>query len=182
MTRAPMFRAALATASVSAVVLAPACSAAPDAPPAVSAPLPTSVAPTATRAVVTPPSRSPSSPRKPAEVANAGLKFPGKTRQVRFTSYARASGFAEFHLVTVESTGGAPHVVDVPGLHRLRLTPTATIEANDPQGFPFETCPPDEYSTGIELESVLGHYGTGLIAHAAVNADDLITDIHESAY
>ncbi|WP_326834554.1 hypothetical protein VSH64_06455 [Amycolatopsis rhabdoformis] len=184
MTRTALFRAALAAASVSAAVLATACTAAPTAPPSLSAPLSTSIAPTAVRAPSTAPSGSaPSSAaRQPAEVANAGLKFPGKTLEVRFTSYDRASGFAEFHLVTTEATGGGPHVVDVPGLHRLRLTPTATIEAIDPEGFPFETCPPDECSTGIELESVLSQYGGSLFAHASVNADDLITDIHESAY
>ncbi|QYN18236.1 hypothetical protein [Amycolatopsis sp. DSM 110486] len=185
MTRTTVFRGALVAASVSAAVLATACSGAPAAPPAPvpSAPLSTSVAPTATQA----PSSSAQQPgqsQQPVAAAAAGLKFPGKSLEVRFYRYDRASGMAEFFLVTLAPNGGAgPHLVDVPGPHRLPLAPNATIESVDPAGFPFETCPPTECSTGIELQSVLSQYGgSGLFADAAVNAADQITDIHEMPY
>ncbi|WIX77527.1 hypothetical protein QRX50_39985 [Amycolatopsis carbonis] len=70
----------------------------------------------------------------------------------------------------------------MPGPHRLPPAPNATIESVDPAGFPFETCPPSACSTGIELQSVLSHYGSGLFADATVNSADQITDIHELPY
>ncbi|WP_432853446.1 hypothetical protein ACQPXB_17875 [Amycolatopsis sp. CA-161197] len=189
MARTTVFRGALAAASVSAAVLATACSGGPAAPPVPSVPsvpLSTSVAPTATRAPAAPSSsaQQPGQSQQPVAAAAAGLKFPGKSLEVRFTRFDRATGMAEFYLVTLAPNGGAgPHLVDVPGLHRLPLAPNATIESVDPAGFPFETCPPTECSTGIELRSVLSHYGgSGLFADAAVNAADRITDIHEMAY
>ncbi|MEU4667802.1 hypothetical protein AB0F91_07505 [Amycolatopsis sp. NPDC023774] len=186
MTRTTVFRGALAAASVAAAALATACTGVPAAPtaPVPSAPLSTSAASTATRAAVTPSSSAQQPGRPPQPAAAAGLKFPGKSLEVRFTHYDRASGMAEFSLVTPAPNGGAgPHLVDVPGAHRLPLAPNATIESVDPAGFPFETCPPTECSTGIELESVLSQYGgSGLFADAAVNAADQITDIHEMPY
>ncbi|MEV4596804.1 hypothetical protein AB0K15_05320 [Amycolatopsis sp. NPDC049253] len=186
MTRTTVFRGALAAASVSAAVLATACTGAPAVPtaPVPSAPLSTSAAPSATRAPAAPPASAQQPGRSAQPAAAAGLKFPGKSLEVRFTRYDRASGMAEFSLVTLAPDGGAgPHLVDVPGAHRLPLAPNATIESVDPAGFPFETCPPTECSTGIELETVLNHYaGGGLFADAAVNAADQITDIHEMPY
>ncbi|QRP43327.1 hypothetical protein [Amycolatopsis sp. FDAARGOS 1241] len=130
----------------------------------------TSAAPTATAAPV-------------VAAAGTGLKFPGKSLDVRFTAYDFTTNFASFYVTRTEPTGGGPHVADVPGLHRLPLAPAARITSSDPGGFPFETCPPQNCTPGHELEAVLGHHAPGgLFARMDVDVSDQITAIAESAY
>ncbi|MFI5610884.1 hypothetical protein [Amycolatopsis sp. NPDC051903] len=189
MTRATVFRAALAAAAVSAALLATACTGGPATPPAPPAPVSTSAAPTATAFPIIPAAPVPAAQPpagaagpKPADAANAGRQFPGKSLDVRFTAYDRTTNLASFYVTRTVATGGAPQVVDVPGLHRLPLAPAATVTSVDPGGFPFETCPPVHCTPANVLESVVGHYPGGLFARMDVNTADQITAITESAY
>jgi hypothetical protein len=120
-----------------------------------------------------------------AKPAAAPRTFAGSTLDVELTGYDAQSGLASFHKVVQDPNSPSAHLIPDPadpGTHRLRLSPNAPVTSNDPDGFPYETCPPVSCTAGDILGSVLGHQNDSLFAAMHVDAADVIDRITQSAY
>jgi hypothetical protein len=129
----------------------------------------------------------PAKPVAPAAPAKAvtvqQLKFPNTNATVLFTGYDAKDKLAEFQQVAqnpkVPYADLIPDPKD-PTIHRLPLAPGTNVTSIDPDGFPFETCPPFNCTSDDVIQNVMSH--TTLWAHIHVNAADQIDTVNEIAY
>jgi predicted component of type VI protein secretion system len=121
----------------------------------------------------------------PVAVAVAKLQFPNTSDDVEFTGYDAKNNMARFHKVV--QAPGVPHADLIPdpsdpATHELPMAPGAKITSIDPNGFPFETCPPTHCTVDDVIASVIGHENDAFFAHIHVNAADQIDSVRQSAY
>lgn len=134
-----------------------------------------------TTAPATPPATNQSAPAKPVTVQQ--LSFPNTSATVMFTGYDATDKMAEFQkVVTNPKTPYADLIPDPadPAVHRLSLAPGTNVTSIDPDGFPFETCPPVNCTPDDVIQTVTSR--TTLWAHIHVNAADQIDVVNQIAY
>lgn len=197
-------RVLLAVAATGLVgVTAAGCTSAPSAPSA-SAPVTSASAPSASAAAgpvvpaftitddgptSTTSTASASTSTRPTAQVNAvaarKLQFPNTSEDVEITRYDTRNNMVQFHKVVREP--GVPYVYLIPDAsdladHELPLAPGATITSVDPNGFPYQTCPPTHCTPDDIVQSVISHQANAFWAHIHVNAADQIDSVRQSAY
>ncbi|HWC83828.1 MAG TPA: hypothetical protein VG756_28035 [Pseudonocardiaceae bacterium] len=129
---------------------------------------------------------NPVAPRTPTSTAPArALKFPNTNDDVLFTGYDTKNNMVKIQVMVEDPASQSARLIpdpNTPGIHELPMAPKATITANDPNGFPFETCPPQHCTVDDMIQSVIGHYPNAFWAHIHVNAADQIDYVQQSAY
>ncbi len=118
-------------------------------------------------------------------VAAAKLQFPNTNDDVEFTGYDAKNNMAQFHkVVQAPGVSHADLIPDPsdPATHELPMAPGAKITSIDPNGFPFETCPPTHCTSDDMIASVISHENNAFFAHIHVNAGDQIDSVRQSAY
>jgi hypothetical protein len=151
-------------------------------PSAGSAPTTPSQAPPPTSASL---SYAPVLSPTPITTPAAALKFPNTDFTVLFTGYDGNKELVEFKKVVQDPQSRGAHLVPDPAdpaTHRLPMAKDANVKSIDPNGFPFETCPPTGCSGYKIMESVIGHFNNAFYAHIHVNAADQIDSANQSAY
>jgi len=125
-------------------------------------------------------------PGVPTNVVAVGqLKFPNTDVDVVFTGYDEKNRLVEFRKVVQDPKSPTAHLVPDPGdpaIHELPVATGTSVKSIDPNGFPFETCPPTACTADNIMESVIGHLNGAFYAHIHVNATDQIDSVAQSAY
>lgn len=155
-----------------------------------AAPPTTSTTPTTTAAenrVSAPPAAA--RPAGASTAVNAAptrkLKFPNTSADVVFTRYDSKNKLVAFQKVVQDPTSRAAHLVpdpSDPATHELPMAHGTNVKSIDPNGFPFETCPPVACTVDDVMESVILHNNGAFWAHIHVNAEDQIDFVAQSAY
>ncbi|HEY3709019.1 MAG TPA: hypothetical protein VGL64_06550 [Amycolatopsis sp.] len=153
--------------------------------PTIPAPTANSVAPVVSSGSSPATASKPTAPGPRAKATPTELKFPNTTVDVVFTGYDTKNKLVEFQKVVQDPASPAAHLVpdpSDPAVHELPMASEATVKSIDPNGFPFETCPPVSCTADNIMESVIGHYNGAFYAHIHVNAADRIDSVAQSAY
>lgn len=129
----------------------------------------------------TSPSTKDSAPVKASTVQ--ALKFPNTSATVMFTGYDSKNNMPEFQKVVQNPKSPYADLIPDPkdpAVHELALAPGTDVTSIDPNGFPFETCPPVNCTADDVIQSVISH--TTLWAHIHVNGADQIDVVNQIAY
>lgn len=129
---------------------------------------------------------SQTAPTTPAKAAPTGeSKFPSTNLDVVFTGQDATNKLVEFQKVVQDPASPTAHLVpdpSDPAVHELPMASDAEVKSLDPNGFPFETCPPTSCTVDTIMDSVIGDYNDAFYAHIHVNAADQIDSVAQSAH
>jgi hypothetical protein len=104
---------------------------------------------------------------------------------VVFTGYDAKNKLVEFQKVVPKAGSLTPDLVpdpSDPATHELPMAPGVKVKSQDPDGFPFETCPPVHCTIDDIMESIIGHNKDSFWAHIHVNAEGRFDAVAQSAY
>ncbi|HEY4020731.1 MAG TPA: hypothetical protein VGM75_18715 [Pseudonocardiaceae bacterium] len=143
---------------------------------------PTTATSTLSGSVTSPPA-APSTVHAAPAVAVQQLQFPNASATVVFTGYDTKDKMVEFQKVVQNPAKPTADLIPDPkdpAVHRLALAPGTNVTSIDPNGFPFETCPPVHCTADDIIQSVMSRMT--LWANIHVNAADQINVVNQSAY